>query len=73
MKKQKTKWIGDTTCAVCAKDVREVGPWFADASIPAYGGAWGLVCSKHAIDCGVKFGRGVGQKYDSKTMEKVEG
>lgn len=66
------KWLGDTVCDMCGRDVRLRGTWFADGNIPKFS-QWALLCQPCTVKLKVKFGVGHGQKYDCKSLEKVEG
>ena len=69
------KWLGSKKCDVCCSLLSE-SKWFADCRIRVTGRTtWAVVCEKcHAkLAISQKFGPGIGQKYDSKTFEKLEG
>ncbi len=70
---EKKKWEGSWphTCDECKVDLANTN-WFADAR--SISGHWGLFCPKcfDNVTYGI-FGIGNGQKYDSKTLEKLEG
>lgn len=66
------KWHGawPTICNMC-------GDWLPDNSYFVDGadqqGHWGLFCPACVQDYNIKLGTGRGQKYDSKTLVKLEG
>lgn len=67
------KWRGSwpAKCDGCEIDLKTV-LYFYDA--PDREGHWGLWCPDcHLLDCGTQLGPGLGQEYDSKTLEKIEG
>jgi hypothetical protein len=67
------KWFGrwPDNCRICGIDLSKK-EWFADAK--SNYGPWGLFCPEcHEACCSQKFGTGIGQKYDSKTLIKLEG
>lgn len=70
---EKKKWIGSwpANCDECKRDLAEMS-CFYDAR--AISGRWGLFCPKcfNTVTFG-RLGTGYGQKYDSKTLEKLEG
>jgi hypothetical protein len=67
----KKKWnrTWPHACDVCGASL-ELEPWFADAVTD---GRWRLACPECCDEMGVRFGTGCGQKYDSKSLEKLEG
>jgi hypothetical protein len=68
---EKVKWLSETVCDFCGRDCRDVGKTFIDGKTDR--GPWGLMCSNCGIFHSVGLGTGRGQRYDSKTLEKVEG
>ena len=62
------KWLGNKpeNCECCGG---KIGSVFYDCYIP--GGAWGLICNSCFADYNCKLGMGCGQKYDTKTLEKL--
>lgn len=69
------RWFGETECDFCEKlrqdpDLKK-HEWFVDGKTKF--GPWALMCPKHFKQYGVGLGTGKGQKYDSKTLEKIEG
>ena len=64
-------WLGTkpTNCDVCRGTLGSV---FYDARLPSYG-SWGIICHLcfQAHNC--KLGTGYGQKYSTKTLEKLGG
>ena len=64
-------WIGDTHCQVCHKRTED-DPYFYDAKTILQG-RWATLCQTCFDNIGIGLGTGLGQKYDSKTKEKVEG
>lgn len=60
----------DHKCGLCEGSLFS-GIWFADAYVPGY--AWGWICKECALQHGVKFGVGRGQKFDSVSKDKIEG
>lgn len=70
---EKDKWTSSTTCDECGKDCKTRGPWFVDGPEQG-GGAWGLWCYVcHQLFGSDKFGPALGQKFDSQTLEKIDG
>jgi len=71
---KKKKWLGTwpAQCDLCQTQLADYS-WFADCVIPSTGYRWGLVCpscyTKEQCQCGTGFG----QRYDARTLEKVEG
>lgn len=67
--KQPVKWMNSTECDFCHK--KESPAWYDTKT--TYG-PWALTCedcySKYGIG---KLGQGLGQKYDGKTLLKLEG
>lgn len=71
--KKPRKWLGTwpANCDTCGTNLADT-EWFADAKSSS--GPWGLFCPAcHKRYCSGKFGTGLGQKYDSKTLLKLEG
>lgn len=66
------KWRGDKpeTCEMCGGNLGSV---FYDAKIPSMSPLWGLLCHSCFTAYGCKLGTGQGQKYDTKTLNKVGG
>ena len=64
------KWMGKPPekCDICR---RKFGTVFYDARTRS--GAWGCLCFHCFQRHGVGLGTGCGQKYDVKTLEKLEG
>lgn len=64
------KWLGSRqqTCDVC---YNKFGDSFYDARLPL--GHWALICHECFMNLGCKLGLGCGQKYDAKTLEKLDG
>jgi hypothetical protein len=63
------KWMGSNpTCDICGKKPKE---WFVDGKTKM--GPWALMCERDFPKMGVGIGPGRGQKYDAKTMNKIEG
>lgn len=69
--KSKRKWEGSkvTKCQICEGPIGSV---FYDFSIP-WMGSWAIGCHGCFTKLGGKLGTGAGQKYDSVTLEKLEG
>lgn len=67
--KKPKKWEGTTptTCQACGG---HFGKFFYDAIIQ---GQWGMICHACFRDHGCRLGVGSGQKYNTKTLEKVGG
>lgn len=65
------KWLSGTTCDFCGQDCTKVGKTFVDGKTTR--GPWGLMCSSCYVFEGTGLGLGRGQRYDSKTLLKVEG
>jgi hypothetical protein len=70
MKPAKKKWMGSTPqrCDVCLLPFKW---WFIDGKLSI--GPWGLICVSCHATHGCGLGTGRGQKYNLKTLEKVEG
>jgi len=67
------KWFGTwpAICNMCGSYLPDE-KYFYDASDNQ--GDWGLFCPQcHKDYCGSRLGTGLGQKYDSKTLVKLEG
>lgn len=68
------KWFGTwpANCDICKTDL-STPPilWFIDGRTKQ--GPWALMCSQCHYSYGVGLGTGRGQKYDSKTLVKLEG
>ena len=65
------KWLGDKKCNICFADVRN-GDYFVDGRIQGMS-SWALMCQDCYENLGAGIGPGFGQKYNSKTFEKLEG
>jgi hypothetical protein len=50
-----------SACDLCKEPI---GDEFSDASLPFFGGIWGNVCSKCARRNAVRYGTGLGQRYE---------
>jgi len=66
----KKRWMGTPPekCDLCEKKLEEV---FVDGKTKQ--GPWGILCSKCHAKYGCGLGEGLGQKYNLKTKEKLEG
>lgn len=66
------RWNGTwpAKCDICKRPLNEK-PFFFDGATG--GGPWALMCPSCHAFYGVGLGTGRGQKYDSKTREKVAG
>ena len=66
----KKKWMGSKPekCDLCGKKFEEI---FIDGKTEM--GPWGLLCGVCHYMYGVGLGTGRGQKYDLKTLEKIDG
>lgn len=65
------KWHGQTsTCNVCEQELRQYDTFY-DARLKR--GPWALMCRACWQRHGLGVGLGVGQEYDSKTLEKIRG
>ena len=66
------KWKGTwpAKCDFCHGELTKVD-WFVDGRTKQ--GPWALMCPVCHLMDGVGLGTGRGQKYDSKTLEKIEG
>lgn len=64
------KWHGNTVCGFCTRNATQYN-YFIDGK--TIFGSWALMCLECFEKYGVGLGRGLGQKYDAKTLEKVEG
>ncbi len=64
-------WMSDksTNCQLCDG---KLGKVFYDARLPR-SGQWGVMCHSCFTEQGCSLGLGRGQKYDSVTLEKLEG
>jgi len=71
MTEKRKKWFGSKpdACDVCG---RKPTPYFVDGRL-AGAHTWALMCPECFKALGVGLGTGKGQKYDSKTLEKLEG
>ena len=68
--KLKTKWHGSEECDFCQCDVT-TKPYFVDGTTRQ--GPWACMCPDCFTLHGRGLGTGVGQKYNGRTMEKMEG
>jgi hypothetical protein len=70
--KKKKKWFGTwpANCDLCESDLN-THEYFVDGR--TIFGPWALMCPRCHLVQGGHFGTGIGQKYDSKTLEKMEG
>ena len=72
----KSRWQGSwpANCNGCESDLATQS-FFVDALVQRgyRRGHWGLFCPDCADNLGCTFGTGFGQKYDSKTLVKLEG
>ena len=59
-------------CDLC-KGSLTFGDSFTDASVPRLGGSWAWLCEVCAVMERVRYGTGLGQRYDSETKNKIEG
>jgi hypothetical protein len=68
--KPEKKWLGTkyTECELCN---RPIGKAFIDGR--TFRGPWAIMCEECHEELGVGLGLGRGQKYDSKTLLKIEG
>jgi len=66
------KWQGTwpAKCDICGLDLSK-DPWFVDGRV--VGSSWALMCIFCFETSGYGLGTGLGQKYDSKTLIKLEG
>ena len=69
---ERKKWLGTwpANCQLCGISL-EAAEKFYDARL--YQGRWGLVCPVCFNAFGTGLGVGLGQEYDSKTLEKTGG
>ncbi len=69
------KWVGSqpVECNLCKVLLTPSVGWFADASLPLHRGSWAIVCPDCFKEQGCKVGVGMGQRYDIKTLVKLEG
>lgn len=69
---KKKKWIGTwpAECDICRFPLNK-GSYFVDGKTVS--GPWALMCPKCFKFYGIGLGTGKGQKYNSKTREKMEG
>lgn len=72
LKAENQKWVGTwpSKCQICPVDLSQQ-KYFVDGKTKQ--GSWALMCPLCHIMYGVGLGLGKGQKYDSKTLEKLEG
>lgn len=70
---EKKKWSGSTICDFCKSDldVPYHKPWFVDGR--TIYGSWAVMCPDCWHELGLGLGTGAGQKYDSRTLERIEG
>lgn len=69
---EKRKWLSTVGyCDLCNTDLNNEQVFY-DCQIPTYG-HWGLICHNCFKGHRCKTGTGAGQKYDTKTREKLEG
>ena len=62
------KWNGSRPlCDLC----NELHEWFVDGKTLV--GLWAIMCPLHFDTYGIGLGLGKGQKYDTATLEKIEG
>jgi hypothetical protein len=68
--KPKKKWMGTiyTNCQLCSC---KLGKVFYDACVS--GTAWAVICHSCFTSHRCRLGTGAGQKYDTKTLEKLAG
>jgi hypothetical protein len=67
----KKSWKGPTGfCQFCGISI-EFTPWFVDGVTNR--GPWGMMCNKCFMLYGKGLGKGIGQKYATKTKLKIEG
>jgi hypothetical protein len=66
------KWMGNppVKCDLCHLPLK--GDSFYDFKVPIFG-QWGIGCEHCFVKYGGELGTGRGQKYNSKTMEKING
>ena len=66
------KMWGDSlgNCEFCGISF-QFTPWFVDGATAR--GSWGMMCNKCFMLYGKGLGKGLGQKYSSKTKMKIEG
>lgn len=69
----KKKWLGTwpANCDLCKEDLRRFKEFY-DARIIG-STTWAIMCPKCFNNLGVGLGTGLGQQYDSKTLEKING
>jgi len=76
MEVQQKKWYGTWPydCDLCDGDLTKE-EFFIDGRISrgTHGARWGLMCPRCHIGAGVGLGTGRGQKYCTKTLNKLEG
>jgi len=69
--KKKKKWLGQTeTCDICHGNLRAYSRFVDGRTIM---GPWALMCERCYLIYGKGLGTGVGQMYNSETLEKVAG
>ncbi len=69
--RNKVKWLGDKICNFCREDVAKQ-EYFVDGRVSCTS-SWALMCEKCFSVYGEGIGVGIGQVYNSKTFEKIEG
>lgn len=67
---RKKYWMGarPTNCDLCGITLTQT---FVDGRIQS--GSWGILCAGCHRDDGCGLGTGNGQRYDLKTLEKIDG
>ncbi len=68
--KKVKKWMGSvpTNCDKCSQPLSQQ---FIDGATQM--GQWGILCAACHHRCGCGLGLGRGQRYDLKTLEKIDG
>ena len=62
-------WVSSTTCNICGRDATQYDHFIDGKTVH---GPWALMCLECFQEHGIGLGLGIGQKYDSKTLEKIE-
>lgn len=67
------KWLSNfDKCDVCNQPIKGVEEYFVDGKVRGHS-AWALMCPTCYTQYGAGIGPGIGQKYDGKTGELIDG
>lgn len=64
------KWMSEVKCDIHGPTCK-MTPFFVDGKTTR--GPWALMCPAAFREFGIGLGTGKGQKYDAKTLEKIDG